>query len=160
MAADPLDALRLTLMQDVLPVGLAVVERARKGGPREVMAAFDGSSPDPLGTLREEGEPAATQLRAGLDNLQPGLGNPVVKVEVRDVPFQSAHSAAQSEDQPREDAAELQAALVRIGSRLAELERRLAAAPRAHAAGPISYGRESNPGVGTGFNDRGAAGRR
>jgi hypothetical protein len=62
MAADPLDALRLTLMQDLLPVGLAVVERARKGGPREVMAAFDGTSPDPLGTLRKEGEPAATQL--------------------------------------------------------------------------------------------------
>ena len=164
MAADPLDALRLTLMQDLLPVGLAVVERARKGGPREVMAAFDGSSPDPLGTLREEGEPAATQLRAGLDNLQPGLGNPVVKVEVRDVPFQAAQPAAQpaaqSVAQPQEDAAELQAALVRISSRLAELERRLAAAPRAHAAGPISYGRESNPGVGTGFDDRrGAAGR-
>jgi hypothetical protein len=164
MAADPLDALRLTLMQDLLPVGLAVVERARKGGPREVMAAFDGSSPDPLGTLREEGEPAATQLRAGLDNLQPGLGNPVVKVEVRDVPFQTAQPAAQpaaqSVAQPQEDAAELQAALVRIGSRLAELERRLAAAPRAHAAGPISYGRESAPGVGSGFDDRSAAGRR
>ena len=100
MAADPLDALRLTLMQDLLPVGLAVVERARKGGPREVMAAFDGTSPDPLGTLREEGEPAATQLRAGLDNLQPGLGNPVVKVEVRDVPFQAAHPAAQPTAQP------------------------------------------------------------
>jgi hypothetical protein len=159
MAADPFDALRLTLMQDVLPVGLAVVERVRKGGPREVMAAFDGSSSDPLGTLREEGEPAATQVRAGLDNLQPGLGNPVVKVEVRDVPVQSAHPAAQSPDQPREDPTELQAALVRIDSRLAELERRLAAAPRAHAAGPISYGRDSVPGVGSGFDDRSAAGR-
>ncbi len=161
MAADPLDALRLTLMQDVLPVGLAVVERVRKGGPREVMAAFDGSSPDPLGTLREEGEPAATQVRAGLDNLQPGLGNPVVKVEVRDVPFQTAHPAAQPSSPPQEDSAELQAALVRIGSRLAELERRLAVAPPAPATGPISYGGEGAPGVGTGFDDRGgSAGRR
>jgi hypothetical protein len=50
--------------------------------------------------------------------------------------------------------------LVRISSRLAELERRLAAAPRAHAAGPISYGRESAPGVSSGFDDRSAAGRR
>ena len=38
MAADsssenPLDQLRLSLMQDVLPVGLAVLERARQGGP-------------------------------------------------------------------------------------------------------------------------------
>jgi len=146
MAADPLDALRLTLMQDVLPVGLAVVERVRKGGPREVMAAFDGSSSDPLGTLREEGEPAATQVRAGLDNLQPGLGNPVVKVEVRDVPFQTAQPAApavQPITPPQEDSAELQATLVRIGSRLAELERRLAAAPPAPATGPISYGGEA-----------------
>jgi len=160
MAADPLDALRLTLMQDVLPVGLAVVERVRKGGPREVMAAFDGSSPDPLGTLREEGEPAATQVRAGLDNLQPGLGNPVVKVEVRDVPFQTAHPADQPITPPQEDSTELQAALVRIGSRLAELERRLAAAPPAPATGPISYGGEGSPGVGTGFDGRGAAARR
>jgi hypothetical protein len=160
MAADPLDALRLTLMQDVLPVGLAVVERVRKGGPREVMAAFDGSSPDPLGTLREEGEPAATQVRAGLDNLQPGLGNPVVKVEVRDVPFQTAPPADQPITPPQEDSAELQAALVRIGSRLAELERRLAAAPPAPATGPISYGGEGSPGVGTGFDGRGAAARR
>lgn len=146
MAADPLDALRLTLMQDVLPVGLAMVERVRKGGAREVMAAFDGSSSDPLGTLREEGEPAATQVRAGLDNLQPGLGNPVVKVEVRDVPFQTAQPAAPAVDQPitppQEDSAELQVTLVRIGSRLAELERRLVAAPPAPATGPISYGGE------------------
>ena len=52
MAADPLDALRLTLMQDVLPVGVAMVDRARRGGPREVLAAFDGSSADSLGQLR------------------------------------------------------------------------------------------------------------
>ena len=41
MATDPFDALRLTLMQDLLPVGLAVVDRARKGGPQAVLAAFD-----------------------------------------------------------------------------------------------------------------------
>jgi hypothetical protein len=154
MAADPFDALRLTLMQDVLPVGLAVVERVRKGGPREVMAAFDGSSPDPLGTLREEGEPAATQVRAGLDNLQPGLGNPVVKVEVRDMPGQAPAAASQ----PPEDTAELQAALVRIGSRLAELERRLAPAPSSPASGPISYGAGSAT-AGSAADGRGSAGR-
>ncbi len=111
MAADPFDALRLTLMQDVLPVGLAVVERARKGGPREVMAAFDGSSADPLGQLREEGEPVASQVREGLDRISPGLGNPVMKVEVRDVP-----------PDPVDDR-ELAEALARIGQRLDALER-------------------------------------
>jgi len=123
MAADPFDALRLTLMQDVLPVGVAMVDRARRGGPREVLAAFDGSSADPLGQLREEGEPVASQLREGLDRFQPGLGNPVLKVEVRDV--QDVQSSQPSE---RPDPVELQIALARIADRLTLLERHLAAA--------------------------------
>ncbi len=113
MATDPLDALRLTLMQDVLPVGMAVVDRVRRGGPQEVLAAFDGTSADPLGRLRSEGEPAASQLRENLDRLQPGLGNPVVRVEVRDVP-----------EDPR-DADELRQVLSRISQRLDLLEHRL-----------------------------------
>ena len=148
MATDPLDALRLTLMQDVLPVGLAVVDRARRGGPSEVMAAFNGSASDPLGRLREEGEPAASQLRDNLDRIQPGLGNPVMKVEVRDVgPETSASgtgsaaagpdidpSGAVEEDGPA--LAELRQTLSQIGQRLSLLERRLqdAAAEPADAA--------------------------
>ncbi len=134
MAADPLDALRLTLMQDVLPVGLAVAERARRGGPREVLAAFDGSSADPLGTLRQEGEPVASQVRDNLDRLQPGLGNPVLKVEVHDVvsdPVSSWTSEAEPATADAIDAtdpAELRDALGRIAERLDRLERRLLAA--------------------------------
>ncbi len=115
MASDPLDALRLTLMQEVLPVGLAVVERARRGGPRDVIDAFSGGS-DPLAQLKDEGEPAARQVRERLDQLQPGLGNPVMKVDVRDVPA-DAPSA--------EDRQELQQALTRITDRLTQLERLL-----------------------------------
>ena len=115
MAADPFDALRLALMQDVLPVGLAVVERARKGGPRQVLAAFDGSSADPLGQLRDEGEPAASRVRENLDRLSPGLGNPVMKVEVRDV---------QPEADPG-DEQELCQTLARLAARLDALEQRL-----------------------------------
>ncbi|MCP9890191.1 hypothetical protein KBY57_03825 [Cyanobium sp. Aljojuca 7D2] len=121
MATDPLDALRLTLMQDVLPVGLAVVERARKGGAQEVMAAFDGRSDDPLGTLRQEGEPAASELRQGLDRVRPGLGNPVMKVEVHDV----AAEAADARVADPQDALELQQGLARIAERLEQLEQRL-----------------------------------
>ena len=129
MAADPFDALRLTLMQDVLPVGLAVVDRVRKGGAKEVLAAFDGSNPDPLGRLREEGEPAARSVRDNLDRVQPGLGNPVVKVEVRDVPTEErSPSPATTVDAPREEAPqELQEALRRISTRLSLLERCLEA---------------------------------
>lgn len=121
MAADPLDSLRLALMQDVLPVGLAVVERVRKGGPAEVLAAFDGTSDDPLGQLRQEGEPAASQLRENLDRFQPGLGNPVMKVEVRDV---GTEEGAFPPPAPA-DPAELLAALERIEARLALLQSRL-----------------------------------
>ncbi len=135
MAADPLDALRLTLMQDVLPVGLAVADRARRGGPREVLAAFDGSSADPLGRLRQEGEPAASQVRDNLDRLQPGLGNPVLKVEVHDVasdplsdPVAPSAPAAEALAADAADEAELCDALSRIAARLDQLERRFPAA--------------------------------
>lgn len=134
MAADPLDALRLTLMQDVLPVGMAMVERARKGGPQQVMAAFDGSSADPLGQLRQEGEPAASRVRAQLDQVSPGLGNPVMQVEVRDVGEQPASTTASATATPTAtatfaeggvdaiDPLELEQRLAAIASRLQQLE--------------------------------------
>ena len=135
MAADPLDTLRLTLMQDVLPVGLAVVERARKGGPREVLAAFEGDPSASLNRLRQEGEPVASQVRQTLDRFQPGLGNPVVKVEVREgqpaAPADDREglwSAGPMPEPPEpgaDDATELHSTLARISARLAELERRL-----------------------------------
>jgi len=127
MAGDPLDSLRLTLMQDVLPVGLAVVDRVRRGGPREVMAAFDGADGDPLNQLRQEGEPAARQLRDGLDRLQPGLGNPVLRVSVRDVPPQEPEPSGLTPDADPQDPAELQQALARIADRVSLLEQRLVA---------------------------------
>ena len=132
MAADPLDTLRLTLMQDVLPVGLAVVERVRKGGAKEVLAAFGDDPSTSIDRLRQEGEPVASQVRQTLDRFQPGLGNPVVKVEVREgVPNapaedRSGPAVAVAVPEPgADDAAELQTTLARISGRLAELERRL-----------------------------------
>ena len=122
MAADPFDALRLTLMQDVLPVGLAVVERARKGGAQEVMAAFDGRSADPLGTLRQEGEPAASQVRQGLDRVSPGLGNPVMKVDVHEMAHPEAGDVPGADSL---DALALQQGLALIAGRLELLEQRL-----------------------------------
>jgi hypothetical protein len=129
MATDPLEALRLTLMQDVLPVGMAVVDRVRRGGPREVVEAFTEAA-DPLGRLREEGEPSARELRDNLDRLQPGLGNPVMKVQVREMeaPLQTADagSGASAAD-PLAERRALQEALLRISDRLALLEQRLTA---------------------------------
>ena len=81
MADDSIENLRLSLMQDVLPVGMAMVERVRKGGMSDVVEAFT-SLDDPLQELRIEGEPAAQTLREQLDKVSPGLGNPVVPVQV------------------------------------------------------------------------------
>jgi hypothetical protein len=131
MATDPFDALRLTLMQDVLPLGMAVVERARKGGPQQVMAAFDGSSADPLGQLRQEGEPAASKVRAQLDQLSPGLGNPVMQVEVRDV-GEPAPGATVVVDAG--DPVELEQRLAAIAARLQLLEQALVPPAAAQAA--------------------------
>ena len=130
MAADPLDALRLTLMQEVLPVGMAVVERVRRGGPKDVIGAFTDSS-DPLGTLKQEGDGAARSLRDSLDRLQPGLGNPVVKVSVEEMaeadlqPGAIARPAAPT----AAERLQLQQTLARVSRDLAELQQRLLAAP-------------------------------
>lgn len=137
MAADPLDALRLALMQDVLPVGMAVVERARRAGPQGVVEVFTAGG-DPLAQLRQEGEPAARSVRENLDRFQPGLGNPVIKVSVHDVPAQAPPSAATASGSPSggpnpsgttqatgPERAALQATLARIDARLRLLEQRL-----------------------------------
>ena len=125
MAADPLDSFRLKLMQELLPVGLAVADRARKGGAKDVMAAFQTGDGDPLEQLRQEGEGAASQVRQSLDRLRPGLGNPVMKVEVRDVP--DVPGDGPGEPLSPDDSAALQEGLGRIAERLQLLEQRLGA---------------------------------
>jgi hypothetical protein len=136
--AQRLNALRLKLMQEVLPVGLAVADRARKGGAKDVIAAFQGDA-DPIEQLRQEGEVAASQVRERLDRVSPGLGNPVVKVEVRDVAqdgmgegldggFGAAIGANGSgASQASADLHDLEQGLSRIAERLQLLEQRLGA---------------------------------
>ena len=128
MAGDPLDKLRLRLMQDVLPVGVAVVGRARKGGLKDVVAGFSPAEAgtDPLSQLRQEGEPLASQLRQGLDRLSPGLGNPVMKVDVRVEQTPAAPSqTAPMQQQALPDETALLARLQGMEQRLAQLEQRL-----------------------------------
>lgn len=127
MATDPLQTLRLRLMQDLLPVGVAVVERARKGGVSDVIDGFSVSAttPDPLSRLRQEGEPLAAQLRDGLDRVSPGLGNPVMKVDVRVEPNPAEASAQEQSLQELPDEAALLARLQAMEQRLDQLQARL-----------------------------------
>jgi hypothetical protein len=125
MAADstsdnPLDQLRLSLMQDVLPVGLAVLERARQGGPGKVVEVFTAGSEDPIAELRQEGEPVARDVREQLDAVSPGLGNPVMPVSV-------SVDEPEMVDERQDDPADLMPTLRRIEQRLEELRRRLPA---------------------------------
>ena len=125
MAADsnsdnPLDQLRLSLMQDVLPVGLAVLERARQGGPGKVVEVFTAGSEDPIADLRQEGEPVARDVREQLDAVSPGLGNPVMPVSVS---VEDPVTVEESQDAPDD----LLPTLRRIEERLEELRRRLPA---------------------------------
>ena len=125
MAADsnpdnPLDQLRLSLMQDVLPVGLAVLERARQGGPGKVVEVFTAGSEDPIADLRQEGEPVARDVREQLDAVSPGLGNPVMPVSVS---VEEPGTVEQFQD----DSEDLLPTLRRIEERLEELRRRLPA---------------------------------
>jgi len=125
MAADsnsdnPIDQLRLSLMQDVLPVGLAVLERARQGGPGKVVEVFTAGSEDPIADLRQEGEPVARDVREQLDAVSPGLGNPVMPVSVS---VEDPVTVEESQDAPDD----LLPTLRRIEERLEELRRRLPA---------------------------------
>ena len=125
MAADsssenPLDQLRLSLMQDVLPVGLAVLERARQGGPGKVVEVFTAGSEDPIAELRQEGEPVARDVREQLDAVSPGLGNPVMPVSV-------SVDEPETVDERQDDPDDLMPTLRRIEERLEQLRRRLPA---------------------------------
>ena len=81
MADEKFERIRFAFMQDFLPVGLAMMNRVKTGGTTKIVEVFQVSE-NPLDELREEGEPAAKDLRDRLDKVSPGLGNPVVPVSV------------------------------------------------------------------------------
>ena len=114
--SQPLDSLRLALMQEVLPMGLAFVDRVRTEGPAKAVESV-ARGDDPLGDLREQGEAAAREVRERLDQISPGLGNPVMSVQVQvDEPLQPEVAVEQG------DSLELQQVLARIDGRLQRLD--------------------------------------
>ena len=116
--SQPLDSLRLALMQEVLPMGLAFVDRVRTDGPAKAVESV-ARGDDPLGDLREQGEAAASEVRQRLDQISPGLGNPVMSVQVEvDEPVVPQDSL----DSDHSDASQLQDVLARIDGRLQRLD--------------------------------------
>jgi len=121
----PFDAMRLALMQDVLPVGLALLDRARRGGPGRVVESFT-TSPEPFSDLRSEGEPAAREVRERLDQVSPGLGNPVMEVAVEVEEMVDENVKEELPVTVEDERLALQAALNRIEQRLVQLRQQLA----------------------------------
>ena len=127
--SQPLDSLRLTLMQDVLPMGLAFVDRVRTDGPAKAVESV-AKGDDPLGDLRKQGEPAAREVRERLDQISPGLGNPVMTVQVEVKEPDAAAEVIDAASEARPDragdsemtSAQLQEVLGRIEDRLKRLD--------------------------------------
>ena len=116
--SQPLDSLRLALMQEVLPIGLAFVDRVRTDGPAKAVESV-ARGDDPLGDLRQQGEAAAREVRERLDQISPGLGNPVMTVEVEvnePMDLQDKLHASNA------DSSELTNVLERIDGRLQRLD--------------------------------------
>jgi len=80
MAKDQLKNLHLMAMQSVLPVGMGIINNAKVGGLKKVLDVL--SSSDPFSEFQVDGESSAKNVRDKIDELIPGLGNPVVSVNV------------------------------------------------------------------------------
>ena len=80
MANDQLKDLHLFVMQSCLPIGMGIYKNAKAGGFKKVVDIL--SSKDPISGLQIDGETDAKNVRDKIDQLIPGLGNPVVSVDV------------------------------------------------------------------------------
>ena len=79
MSTPKVDTIHMFFMEDLLPVGIAIIDRVKKGGPSKVVQALTDSN-DPIEKLREEGTSSAKLIREKLDKINPGLGNPIVDI--------------------------------------------------------------------------------
>ena len=103
-------------MQDYLPIGIAIVERVRASGLTSVFDTFNTNQS--FSELRMEGEPSAKFIRDKLDQIIPGLGNPVMSVKVS-VEEELSH------DSEIENMEELMDTLTNIENKLEMLEKLL-----------------------------------
>ncbi len=80
MAKSQLRDLHLFLIESALPVGMGVINDSKAGGIRKVIDVL--SSKDPFSQFMIDGETSAKRVRDNIDQLIPGLGHPVVSVDV------------------------------------------------------------------------------
>ena len=80
MAKDQLRDFHLFAMESALPFGMGIIKNAKTGGFQKIMDVC--KSKDPFSEFQVDGETSARTVRDKIDQLIPGLGYPVVSVDV------------------------------------------------------------------------------
>ena len=80
MAKNQLRDLHLFAMESVLPFGMGIINNAKTGGFKKIIDVF--KSKDPFSEFQVDCETSAKKVRDQIDQLVPGLGHPVVSVDV------------------------------------------------------------------------------
>ena len=80
MAKDQIKDLHLFAMESALPFGMGIINNAKTGGFQKIMDVF--KSKDPFSEFQADGKTSAKTLRDNIDQLIPGLGYPVISVDV------------------------------------------------------------------------------
>ena len=80
MAKDQLRDFHLFAMESALPFGMGIINKARTGGLQKIINVF--KSKDPFSELQLDGEASAKTVRDKIDQVIPGLGHPVVSVDI------------------------------------------------------------------------------
>ena len=80
MAQNQLKDFHLFAMESALPVGLGIINNAKTGGIQQVIDVLQSGKP--LSEFQCDGEKSAKKVRDKIDQLIPGLGYPVVSVDV------------------------------------------------------------------------------
>tara|TARA_Y100001968_G_scaffold138070_1_gene126298 strand:+ start:245 stop:619 length:375 start_codon:yes stop_codon:yes gene_type:complete len=80
MAKDQLRNLHLFALESALPLGMGIFEDAKTGGIQKVMDVL--KSENPFSEFQVDGENSAKAFRDKIEQIIPGLGYPVVSVDV------------------------------------------------------------------------------
>ena len=113
MAKDQLRNLHLFAMESALPLGMGILENAKTGGIQKVIDVL--KSEDPFSAFQVDGENSAKAFRDKIEQIIPGLGYPVVSVDVT--------VAENYPDYDNNDRDSLVSTLNRIDTELNELRR-------------------------------------
>jgi hypothetical protein len=80
MAKDQLRDFHLFAMESALPFCIGIIKNAKTGGLQKIMDV--SKLKDPFSEFQADGETSAKKVRDKIDQLIPGLGYPVVSVDV------------------------------------------------------------------------------